>query len=271
MPFSIQFLGVGGAFSMPATPGDLTTSPMQSNMVITSASGKRMLFDCGTDIRFSAQMCGLGPNSFDAIYISHEHADHAGGLEWLLLNRLFSGGEKPILFTESGLMGRLWTQLQGGLVTTTMGIMNQFDYVRYHQIDYLLNSYEHGVPKTFEWESLKLCMTPQIHVQHEISPMRSFGLIVQEEKQVFWISADTIFDSFQIESVAADVDVIFHDCEVGFKSGVHAHYDELLTLPDSVRAKMWLYHYNPVEAAKKDAVANGFRGFVARGQTFEFN
>lgn len=271
MPFSIQFLGVGGAFALPTIPGDLTTCLMQSNMVITAENGKRMLFDCGTDIRFSAQMCGFGPGSFDAVYISHEHADHAGGLEWLLLNRLFSGGEKPILFTESGLMGRLWTQLQGGLVTTTMGIMNQFDYVRYHKIDYLLNSSEHGVPKIFEWESLKLCMTPQIHVQHEIYPMRSFGLVVQGEKQAFWISSDTIFNRSQIKVFADDVDTIFHDCEVGFKTGVHAHYDELLTLPDSVRAKMWLYHYNSVEADKKDAVADGFRGFVTRGQTFEFN
>ena len=39
-------------------------------------------------------------------------------------------------------------------------------------------------------------------------------------------------------------DIIFHDCEtLPFKSGVHAHYEDLKTLDDKTRKKMWLYHY----------------------------
>lgn len=266
MPVSIQFLGVGGAFAMPTTPGDLSTAPMQSNMVITSESGKRMLFDCGGDIRFSAQMCGYGPNSFDAVYISHEHADHAGGLEWLLLNRLFGGGLKPVLIAEAKLIQNLWTMLRPGLRVTTKGVMRSRHY--YEERWFSWQSYEDRM----NWEGLWLTFVRNEHVVHSKQPMISYGVIVRTSDQNrFYLSSDTVFDDVQIITIAEKVDMIFHDCEVGYKTGVHAHYDELLTLPDAVRAKMWLYHYNPVEAAKRDPTADGFLGFVARGQTFTFD
>jgi hypothetical protein len=65
-------------------------------------------------------------------------------------------------------------------------------------------------------------------------------------------------------------DVIFHDCETSpFPTKIHAHYTELLILPAKIRNKMWLYHYQP--GALPDAEKDGFRGFVKRGQTFEFS
>jgi hypothetical protein len=65
-------------------------------------------------------------------------------------------------------------------------------------------------------------------------------------------------------------DIIFHDCETAsVKSGVHAHYTELLTLSETIRNKIWLYHYNP--GALPDAKKDGFRGFVKKGQCFDFN
>ncbi len=259
MPFTLQFLGVGGAFAMPTVPGDLTTCAMQSNMVITAASGKRMLFDCGTDIRLSAQMCGYGPGSFDAVYISHEHADHAGGLEWLLLNRLFMNLPKVQLVTTELIAHRLWQMLEPGLGLTTRGRMRFEDYV-----ELCIN-----VP---EWEELRLYMVQQYHVKTATDTMVSYGLQVTDGKRCIFISSDTIFseDGDLLKMMAPVVDLIFHDCEVGFKTGVHAHYAELLTLPPDVRARMWLYHYNPAEAAKKDACADGFCGFVQRGQVFTF-
>jgi hypothetical protein len=268
MPVSIQFLGVGGAFSIPTVPGDLSTAPMQSNMVITSESGKCMLFDCGSDIRFSAQMCGYGPNSFDAVYISHEHADHTGGLEWLLLNRLFGGGSKPVLIAEAKLIQNLWKMLHPGLEVTTNSLMNFSDYV----IEYPISYREFIDCGVVSWEGLQLYLVRQVHVPHKSHPMFSYGLTVWDGKTAaFHVSSDATFNPDRLAEIAEDVSIIFQDCEVGYKTGVHAHYDELLTLQPEVRAKMWLYHYNPNEAAKKDAVADGFLGFVQRGQTFTFD
>jgi hypothetical protein len=63
-------------------------------------------------------------------------------------------------------------------------------------------------------------------------------------------------------------DLIFQDCETSkFVSPVHAHYTELLRLPDAIRKKMWLYHCQ--DGAKADAIEHGFAGFVKQGQTFD--
>ena len=35
---------------------------------------------------------------------------------------------------------------------------------------------------------------------------------------------------------------MFHDTQL-YSGGVHASYEELMTLPDEVRKKMYLYHY----------------------------
>ena len=64
-------------------------------------------------------------------------------------------------------------------------------------------------------------------------------------------------------------DIIFHDCETApFRSGVHANFLDLKTLPPEVKRKMHLYHYQDIKLP--DAIAEGFAGFVERGQTFEW-
>jgi hypothetical protein len=64
-------------------------------------------------------------------------------------------------------------------------------------------------------------------------------------------------------------DIIFHDCETfeGFKSNVHAHWDDLKNLPSHLKSKMWLMHYSQLP---KDYDAQGFAGFVVKDQEFTF-
>ena len=85
-PMSIAFLGVGSAFT--------SAKDYQSNLLITAQSGKKMLIDCGSDARFSLAEWGLENNieklDIDAVYISHLHADHIGGLEWLAFSTYFN-------------------------------------------------------------------------------------------------------------------------------------------------------------------------------------
>lgn len=93
----IKFLGVGPAFT--------TAEHYQSNMLITAGSGKRILIDCGSDIRFSLREAGIQFRYFgreiDAIYVSHLHADHIGGLEAAALVSFFDvESPKPGLFGQ---------------------------------------------------------------------------------------------------------------------------------------------------------------------------
>ncbi len=67
----LTFLGSGSAFTM---------NNRQSNMILED-DGKILLIDCGTDIRHSLHQQDLSYKDIDAVYISHLHADHIGGME----------------------------------------------------------------------------------------------------------------------------------------------------------------------------------------------
>src|SRR5687768_11001375 len=98
-PFmKLTFIGIGSAF---------TLANFQSNMLLEDA-GKRLLIDCGGDARHALAKAGLGAKDVDALYVSHLHADHVGGIEWLGFSRYFSQGPKPDLYVNERLATSLW-------------------------------------------------------------------------------------------------------------------------------------------------------------------
>jgi hypothetical protein len=106
---------------------------------------------------------------------------------------------------------------------------------------------------------------------YEIVP--SYGLIMRVHSSPsvgeVLLTTDTQFAPNQINDFYKRASVIFQDCETSpYKSGVHAHYSELVTLPVDTKKKMWLYHYQ--DGPLPDAKADGFAGFVKQGQIFEF-
>lgn len=89
----------------------------QSNMLLLTDSGKKLLIDCGTDIRFSLTKLGYHSQDIDAVYISHLHADHIGGIEWFAFQRKFASqpNQKPHLIIHEHLVDLLWnSSLSGG-------------------------------------------------------------------------------------------------------------------------------------------------------------
>jgi len=96
-----------------------------------------------------------------------------------------------------------------------------------------------------------------------------FGLFFKIDHQDIFITADTTFTPDYLMPYYEKANIIFHDCELSaVKSGVHAHFSELDTLPESIKNKMWLYHYQDI--ALPDAKKHGFKGFVKQGQSFNF-
>ena len=95
-----------------------------------------------------------------------------------------------------------------------------------------------------------------------------------------WISGDTMFDRDYPLCFSETSEVMFHDCQM-FQGGVHASYHELMTLPDEVRAKMYLYHYNDnwdkPEIWVKDSdnftgdpIKDGFLGWAEQQVAYDF-
>jgi len=256
----IKFLGVGSAFTTP--------DYYQSNMLITAHSGKKLLLDCGSDARFALAECNIqGDNVgevIDAVYISHLHADHIAGMEWLAFSTYFSPSSKKLkLFMEEEMMRNLWEHsLKGGLERIDGKIMLLSDYFNCCPLD------EDG---TFSWEGIQCTLVKMPHVITGPINHSSYGLLLREGvgPSVF-ITTDTMFRPDLIADLAQRAEVIFHDCETThYNTPVHAHYTQLCTLPVDLKQKMWLYHYQPQPAYKPEA--DGFKGFVIKGQEFDFS
>ncbi|MBF0161177.1 MAG: MBL fold metallo-hydrolase [Magnetococcales bacterium] len=261
MTITLTFLGAGSAFT--------TAAYYQSNLLLTADNGRHMLIDCGSDIRFSLAEWSLGHEeahaAIQALYVSHLHSDHIGGLEWLAFKSYFSPGmERPTLFLVEELADRLWENaLRGGLESIEEKQMGLSDYFAPEIVT-------PGQP--FYWENI--CLTPfrTVHVNNPQYPMYSYGLVIQErgKEEAFIFTADTILhpELLQLfEQWVPRTRAIFQDCETtAVPSGVHAHYTELRTLPLPLRRKMWLYHYNPHPPYHPEE--EGFLGFVRKGQHF---
>jgi L-ascorbate metabolism protein UlaG (beta-lactamase superfamily) len=99
--------------------------------------------------------------------------------------------------------------------------------------------------------------------------MPSYGLIFTIDKKRIYFTADTQLAPSQIIAFYEEADLIFQDCEtLTKKTGVHAHYSDLVKLPAKIKKKMWLYHYNP--GVLPNAKEDGFQGFIQKGQYFNF-
>jgi ribonuclease BN (tRNA processing enzyme) len=292
----IKFLGVGSAFTTP--------DYYQSNLLITARSGKQLLLDCGSDARFALAEYLMDErkvfDAVDAVYISHLHADHIGGMEWLAFSTYFSPQpSKLVLFMEGKLMQKMWDHcLKGGLECIEGKMMQLTDY---------FDCRPQAEDGTFNWEGIQCTLVKMPHIITDsrnfapnnaphfkkpsffkklgfssllkrklfaaTSPLNhySYGLLLTEtdgKGTSVFITTDTQFRPNIIADMAEKADIIFHDCETTpFNTPVHAHYDELCTLEAALKQKMWLYHYQPHPSYQTEA--DGFKGFVVKGQEFD--
>ncbi len=249
------FLGSGSAFTIGA-------NNFQSNMLLENEKKERLLIDCGSDARFALYELGLTYKDINQVYISHLHADHAGGLEWLAFCRKFDKScERPVLYISENLPHVLWNKVLAGGLSSLQGV--EADLSTYFQIQSIPNNGE------FTWNGLNIKIIQTVHVISGFMIVPSYGLIFSADNKTVFLTTDTQFTPHQLADFYKMADVIFQDCETGNpKSEVHAHYDELKTLDPSIKKKMWLYHYNP--GSLPDARKEGFRGFVKKGQCFDF-
>jgi ribonuclease BN (tRNA processing enzyme) len=254
--FKLSFLGTGSAFT-------IGEGNYQSNMLLEDLdSNKKLLIDCGTDIRFSLHEAGLKISDITDIYCSHPHADHIGGLECAaFMTKWIPGREKTNLYISRRFSTDLWTRsLSGGLESIEGQIASIDDYFNVEAI---------GQKGRFDWQGINFQLVQVVHIMNGFEFVPSYGLLFKINGVMVFFTSDTQFAPHQLVHFYDKADVIFHDCETSpFKSGVHAHYSELRELDPKTKRKMWLYHYQPGKT--QDAVADGFSGFAVKGQKFDF-
>lgn len=251
----LTFAGAGAAFT--TDPGQY-----QSNMVLEHGdSSELLLIDCGSDARRSLRDLNIGPADIGTVYVSHLHSDHCGGLEWLALMSRYGvpGGHRPRLIMPEDVAARLWSDtLSGGLRSTSEGPATLETYFRPEAV---------SSGDVFHWAGHAFQTVRADHVGHGRDGMTTHGLFFTVGTTAVYISGDMKFQPESVNWAYEAADIIFHDGETGARTGVHAHYEDLKSLPSSVREKMWLYH--TTDGPKPNAVEDGFRGIVATGQSFE--
>jgi ribonuclease BN (tRNA processing enzyme) len=311
----ITVIGCGNAFSM--------INFNQS--FVLEENGKKLLIDCGSRTPLALINSGMKLADIDAIYISHAHSDHIGGLEeaaftrydWMRHPRAWNdyvysqadaasiqGGRDyldpevkyvpyaPKLIANEKLLAELWDySLRGGLDS-----MEGFDSTL--ETFFQPIGVKANVP--FFWQEWRFDLIQQIHIMTGSVIKYTFGLLVskKDRKTVYFTTDSQHCSPRQIEIFYKKADLIFQDCEcIGvdtiakeyrFSSGVHASYAQLAGWPSAnsvklsadIKAKMMLSHYQDFVSKYKDSFGNdcdwyklaaedGFKGFVAVGDSFE--
>ena len=250
------FLGTGSAF---------TLQYFQSNMLMEAPEG-RLLIDCGNDARRSLAQQGLNALDITDVYVSHLHADHIGGLEWLALVTYFTRSRddpalRPRLHVRRTLVDDLWHSLHGGMGTVQGHVASLETYFSVMAIE------RNG---SFDFANTRFQTVQVVHYYDGFEIVPSYGLLFECGGIHTFITTDTQFAPNQMKDFREMTDVIFQDCETApFQSGVHTHYDELKTLDADLKGRMWLYDYQ--DGDKPNCTEDGFRGWVEQGQVFDFD
>ncbi len=219
-------LGTGNMF---------TTKNFHSNFLMKMDDGSNMLVDCGSDIKRSLSNQSLSHKDIDALYISHLHGDHSGGLEYIGFLKYFDPTQvKPKLFISKSLVDDVWTQLKPSMASCQGKILTLNDYFDVVPIE--PNS-------SFIYGMIKFHLVQTFHIMDGYRIVPSFGLTFRYHDTNVFFTSDTQFNSMLMDFYNS-ADIIIQEVETSkYESGVHCHINSLDTLDKETKEKMYLYHY----------------------------
>lgn len=262
---SLFFLGTGNAF---------TKTAFQTNLLIIKGQD-HLLVDCGTLCSYAFENMYNGRiTDIKNLLLTHPHADHIGGVEELALEGKYITKRLVNLVITDEFKKSLWEEsLKGGIQYSEEGIMTFDDY--FNQIKPVRIQ-----KKPFEMfetnvGSINIKLFRTRHVTTRKNSLKksqiSYGLIIDDR---ILFTADTQFNPSQLQFLLdkyKKIEVIFHDCDVmGYSRGVHAAYDELVTLPKEIKEKTFLSHYSEA-VSTIDALVDGFAGLAKHWVYYDFD
>ena len=261
---SLFFLGTGNAF---------TKTAFQTNLLIIKGQD-HLLVDCGTLCSYAFENMYNGRiTDIKNLLLTHPHADHIGVEELALEGKYITKRLVNLVITDE-FKECLWEEsLKGGIQYSEEGVMTFDDY--FNQIKPVRIQ-----KKPFEMfetnvGSINIKLFRTRHVTTRKNSLKksqiSYGLIIDDR---ILFTADTQFNPSQLKFLLDKynkIEVIFHDCDVmGYSRGVHAAYDELVTLPKEIKEKTFLSHYSEA-VSTIDALVDGFAGLAKHWVYYDFD
>ena len=210
-------------------------SNYHSNILLETQSKRRLLIDCGADIRYSLKELNYDYNDIDDIYVSQIGISTSRGLEWIGLMRRFTSKHKsPTLHISDQLEKPLWDHyLSGAMQTIAYECATLESFFTLNPIH---------VSSQFQWENYTFDL-----IESRANGNLSYGLF-------FTIGEKSLLFSLGVLSreISEKADLIFQNGEV----------TGLEKIPTEIRKKVWLYGIDSTPAF------SGFQGVVTKGMEF---
>ncbi len=214
---TVTFLGTG-SFHSAAKYGD-------TNCVV-KIDGESLLVDCGTGIIDAFSRSGLEMTAISAVYISHQHGDHLGGLSSFAMSAGWSPARPLPVICHEDVVHHVTEQAAGSIQLTV-------------------------VRDSFVFAGVSFTMHPFPHITGR-RPMTSFGLsfAAQNGSVVLTTDVNTAHgspaDKQRWMELFGGAVAVFHDTEAGRQTGVHTHVLTMQRYPANVQAHLMLVHYDDV-------------------------
>ena len=269
----IFFIGVGSA-------GALTLN--QTNFLLVKGKTHLMVDFGVTAPRALAQTTGLNPIELKNFFNSHQHGDHAYGLEDVALRNRYltqkKGGPRLKIIITPEYQRQLWDHTLSGSLAYNEDPGSQQSYLGF--TDYfepVRPRWKTQQPREIfeikfgdiDLEIFRTKHIPDIATSWENSFI-SYGLFI--DQRVF-LSIDTRMDLELIDLYADRSEMMFHDCQLVGPESVHATLDDLSRLlPLRVKRKMFLKHYGDNWRDFEARVAREqFLGLAQQGVRYVFD
>lgn len=210
MPARVTFVGTGEAFD-----------PELPNTSVLYQGDRTLLVDCGYAVPHALWRITRDASLIDAVYVTHQHADHSFGLPALLLWMREEGRTRPLtVFGGPGVEAWLERLLD-------LGYPGSYAPDKCYPIEAVV--LEPGTPRAFG-----ACTLSNAQSRHSV---RNLSLRIDEAGASFCVSGDGA-PSEATRALYRGATVLAHECYAASepKEG-HAVLDEILTLAEASGVK----------------------------------